>query len=279
MTGPSDAILLTTEGSHSQLTLDLTQDITNGLGQHTCQREREEITNHLGPGAGDGGENDQLPQPCEVDRLDSHSELPRQFKDITNNFKADDAKKSFDRTKLPWYSRPEPTLDPVVREMLDKKHFYLVNYKEVKHDLLGQADCLAFPDSLWHNVIVGNYINLDKVYTGVRKTVKEVCLHSEWTVAFHSAKPTILYLYPNCQEEFATYESFIIGQFVATKPDEHCRVIALNKAIRKEAARVNNCTLMTVSSFNAFGTQYLNAIRLSASALGTSSHSSLGKRR
>ncbi|KIJ34193.1 hypothetical protein M422DRAFT_263682 [Sphaerobolus stellatus SS14] len=185
-------------------------------------------------GAGDGGENNELPQPCEVDRPDSHSKLPRQFEDITNNFKADDAKKTFDRTKLPWYSRPEPALDPVVQETLDKKHFYLVNYKEIKHNLLGQADCPTFPDSLWHSIIIGSYINLDKVYTGngsVRKTVKEVRLHSEWTVAFHSAKSTILYLYPNCQEEFTTYESFIIGHFVATKPDEHCRVIALDKAI------------------------------------------------
>ncbi|KIJ43054.1 hypothetical protein M422DRAFT_86136, partial [Sphaerobolus stellatus SS14] len=196
-------------------------------------------------------------------------------------------------------------LDPVVQETLSKKRFYLANCKEVKHDLLGQADCPAFPDSLWHDVIVGNYIDLDKVYTGrysleadteftqtvgdidfrirgngsVGKTVKEIRSHSEWTVAFHSAKTAILYLYPNRREEFAAYENFIIGQFAATKPDEHRRVIALDKAIRKEAARVNNCTLTTVPSFNAFGTQYLNAIGLGASSPGAIPLSSLGKRR
>ncbi|KIJ28300.1 hypothetical protein M422DRAFT_270448 [Sphaerobolus stellatus SS14] len=352
MTGPNDVVPLTSEGSHSQSTLDSSSvtrpldDATNNLVQsclNIIERRRKgeirtseatrlllgvlpssedgeraleqyvemcvemdrdntlandrgkEIADRLGPDARNGGGIDPPSQPREADRPDIHLRLPRQFEDISNDLKTDDAKKSFDRTKLPWYSRPEPALDPIVQETLDKKHFYLANYKEVKRDLLGQADCPAFPDSLWHDVIVGNYIDLDKVYTGrysleadteftqtvgdidfrirgngsVGKTVKEVRSHSEWTVAFHSAKSAILYLYPNRREELATYENFIIGQFAATKPDEHRRVIALDKAIRKEAARVNNCTLTTVPSFNAFGTQYLNTI-----GLGASSHSS-----
>ncbi|KIJ32986.1 hypothetical protein M422DRAFT_183765, partial [Sphaerobolus stellatus SS14] len=191
-------------------------------------------------------------------------------------------------------------LDPAVKETLERKRFYLANYKEVKRDLLGQADCPAFPDSLWHDVIVGNFVDLDKVYTGryslepdteftqtigdidfrirgnssTSKSSKEVRTHSEWTVAFHSAKSAILFLYPNRKEEFAAYEAFIIGQFAATRPEEHRRVITLDKAIRKEAAKVNNCTLTTVPSFNAFGTQYLNSI-----GLGANSPTSLGKRR
>ncbi|KIJ34232.1 hypothetical protein M422DRAFT_79747, partial [Sphaerobolus stellatus SS14] len=150
-------------------------------------------------------------------------------------------------------------LDPSIKETLDRKWFYLANYKEVKHDLLGQADCSAFPDSLWHGVIVRNFVDPDKVFSGrysleanseftqsighidlciqgsgnAGKPVKEVRTHSEWTVAFHSVKSMVLFLYPNRKEQFAAYESFIIGQFTATKPDAHCRVIALDKAIRK----------------------------------------------
>ncbi|KIJ37835.1 hypothetical protein M422DRAFT_177486, partial [Sphaerobolus stellatus SS14] len=167
-----------------------------------------------------------------------------------------------DRTKLPWFSRPEPILDLSIKEMLDKKCFYLANYKEVKCDLLGKADCPAFPDDLWHDVIVRNYINLDRVYNGcysleadteftqsigdielrirgsgnTSKPIKEVRTHSEWTVPFHSVKNTVLFLYPNCKDEFVAYESFIISQFAATRPDEHRRVVPLNKAIRKEVA-------------------------------------------
>ncbi|KIJ29646.1 hypothetical protein M422DRAFT_268989 [Sphaerobolus stellatus SS14] len=171
-----------------------------------------------------------------------------------------ETKKVFDRSKLSWFKRPEPFLNPAVKETLERKRFYLANYKEVKHDLLEQADCPAFPDSLWHDVIIGNFVDLDKVYTGryslepdtdTSKSSKEVRTHSEWTVAFHSAKSAILFLYPNRKEEFAAYEAFIIGQFAATRPEEHRRVIALDKAIRKEAAKVNNCTLTTVPSFNA----------------------------
>ncbi|KIJ29250.1 hypothetical protein M422DRAFT_268529 [Sphaerobolus stellatus SS14] len=222
MTGPSDATPFTSEGSHSQSTLDSTQaprsldNTTNNLVQRClgiieqwgkgeirtseatrlllgvlpgsedgaqaleqyvemcvkmdwdnalASKRGKEIANHLGLDAGYGGGDDQPPQPCEVDRPDIQSELPRQFNDIANDLKADDTKRTFDRMKLPWYSRPEPALDPTVQETLDKKRFYLANYKDVKHNLLGQADCPTFPDSLWHDVIVGNYIDFDKVYT------------------------------------------------------------------------------------------------------------------
>ncbi|KIJ52897.1 hypothetical protein M422DRAFT_242843 [Sphaerobolus stellatus SS14] len=74
-------------------------------------------------------------------------------------------KKGLDRTKLPWHNIPDPVLPPNVRDTLDRKRFYLANVKDVKIDILGRANCPALPDSSWHDVIIGNFVDLDKIHS------------------------------------------------------------------------------------------------------------------
>ncbi|KIJ24419.1 hypothetical protein M422DRAFT_274810 [Sphaerobolus stellatus SS14] len=163
-----------------------------------------------------------------------------------------------------------------------------------------------FPDGLWHDVIVGNFVDLDKIHAqrdslegeseyiqtiggmefrvrdcgSIGKPSKTIKSHSDWIIAFQSAKAAILFVYPGRKEEFEAYETFMAGQFAAVRPEEHHRVIALDKAIRKQASRVNNYTLLTLPNFQALCTQQLNPIgRGSDYTAGSNYINSAGKRR
>ncbi|KIJ51974.1 hypothetical protein M422DRAFT_243547 [Sphaerobolus stellatus SS14] len=108
----------------------------------------------------------EQPQPeLPVNQQDMQHESLATLRSSGESLKTDEGKKMFDQMKLPCFNPPKTVLDPSVKETLDRKWFYLVNYKDIKCDLLGQADCPAFPDSLWHDIIVGNFVDLDKVFS------------------------------------------------------------------------------------------------------------------
>ncbi|KIJ29978.1 hypothetical protein M422DRAFT_268543 [Sphaerobolus stellatus SS14] len=98
------------------------------------------------------------------------------------------------------------------------------------------------------------------------KVSKQVQNVADWTLTFRATKAVILFLYEEWADELNAYEELIIGQFSATKISEHCWVIKLDKAIRKQAANINNCTFSTVLNFNRLVTQYLDTIGLGSSS-------------
>ncbi|KIJ36663.1 hypothetical protein M422DRAFT_261018 [Sphaerobolus stellatus SS14] len=178
-----------------------------------------------------------------------------------------------------------------IKKTLEQKQYYLTNPKQVKQSLLCQADFPLFPDSLWINVICGKYTDFNKVCSacfsltpnsnliksigdnnivlwGNRnsgRTTKQVQNVTDWTLTFHTTKVAILFLYKEHMEELNIYEEFVMGQFSAPKPSEHHHVIVLNKAIRKQATNINNCTYCTIPNFNELIIQYLNTIWLGSS--------------
>ncbi|KIJ53091.1 hypothetical protein M422DRAFT_242196 [Sphaerobolus stellatus SS14] len=209
-----------------------------------------------------------------------------------NRAKQEPGKRSLDRTKLPWHNIPDPVLPPNLQDTLDRKRFYLANAKDVKIDILGRANCPALPDGSWHDVIVGNFVDLDKIHSqrdsleadsefiqsigdmefrvrdssSAGKPSKTVKNQSDWIVAFQTMQTAVVFVYPGRKEELEAYETFMAGQFAAIRTEEHHRVIALDKALRKQAAKNNSCTLLTLPNFQAICTQQLNPIGRASAA-------------
>ncbi|KIJ56287.1 hypothetical protein M422DRAFT_239512 [Sphaerobolus stellatus SS14] len=99
-------------------------------------------------------------------RIDSDHDVKAQdlqeHSDDEDGTKIEKVKRGFDESKLLWFRKPDPILDPRIKKTLERKHYYLTDLKQVKQSLLGCADCPPFPDSLWLNVISSKYIDLDK---------------------------------------------------------------------------------------------------------------------
>ncbi|KIJ30475.1 hypothetical protein M422DRAFT_268022 [Sphaerobolus stellatus SS14] len=98
----------------------------------------KQVADRLRPNIGNSQNADHCQQELMTNQQDIQSKLSAVLNDDCDTHKPDDAKKMFDRSKLPWFSRPEPILDPSIKETLDKKHFYLVNYKKSSMTSLGK---------------------------------------------------------------------------------------------------------------------------------------------
>ncbi|KAF8589813.1 hypothetical protein K439DRAFT_1331586, partial [Ramaria rubella] len=159
---------------------------------------------------------------------------------------------------------------------------YSFNSKGAKADLLVQPNCPDFPDTLWIDVLLNHYIDLDKIYTaystlmpeykqtetigdfeivvhssGTNKNAKTIKTHGEWTIAFDALKRAVLYAYPHRVDELAQYERFIIGQFHAIHNVAlHSRIIHLDQAIRGRVSR-SNTLFFTFDQFNDLVTEYI----------------------
>jgi len=67
-----------------------------------------------------------------------------------------------------WSGIPVTTaaLDPSVSKTLALKANYLVDIRRAKNNLIVRLDCPDFPDTLWNDVLLNRYVDLDRVYAG-----------------------------------------------------------------------------------------------------------------
>ncbi|KIJ36981.1 hypothetical protein M422DRAFT_260630 [Sphaerobolus stellatus SS14] len=209
------------------------------------------------------GDYPQPSQPFELNLQDSGASP---MKVEVEHSKHEPGKKSLDRTKLPWYNVPNPVLPPNVRDTLDRKRFYLANAKDIKINILGRANCPALLDNSWHDIIVCNFVDMDKIH--LQRDSLEA--DSEFVQSVGDMESRVrdggsigipsktIKNQANWIDELEAYETFVAGQFVTIQTDVHHRVIALDKALRKQ--RNNSCTLLTSPNFQAMCTQQLNPI-------------------
>jgi hypothetical protein len=166
-------------------------------------------------------------------------------------------KRQADESLFTWKSLPvpdEPT-NPQVKLTLQLKQNYLVDIKAAKNKIIGHPHCPIFPDGLWTNVLLGRFIDLDKVYLGYyalesdyqhTQTIGDINITlntggsssgssesiqtlGKWAITFTRARHTVLFTYPHRCDKFEEYEQYIIGQF-ATFSDvtQHYQVLNLD---------------------------------------------------
>jgi len=131
---------------------------------------------------------------------------------------------------------------------------------------------------LWVNVLLDRYVDFERIFSGhyaldpdIRHTQtignlditlnnsprptrssKTIRTHSDWLLAFETAKEAILFAYPHRAKELNSYRKFIIGQFAAFGSDSnlHFHVVNLDRAIRLCVAQTND---IAFTSYNQFG--------------------------
>ncbi|KAF8574502.1 hypothetical protein K439DRAFT_1372247, partial [Ramaria rubella] len=87
------------------------------------------------------------------------------------------------------------------------------------------------PDSLWIDVLLDRFIDLDKsIPAHIHSTLMRT--HGEWIIAFSTLKDAILFAYPHHAKVLEDYQCFIIRKFAALQETSlHSHVINLNHAI------------------------------------------------
>ncbi|KAF8584364.1 hypothetical protein K439DRAFT_1346282, partial [Ramaria rubella] len=217
-------------------------------------------------------------------------------------------KRQSDESLYGWrhtYVAPVPVdkpVDPILECTLRLKQNYLLDSKCTKAELVSQRGCPEFPDSLWIEVLLDQFIDLDKIYTRAyllnleykhtekvsdveiilnmggsgSSPTKIIRTHGEWIIAFSSLKDAVLFAYPHQARELEDYQCFIVRQF-ATLQDTalHARVINLNCAIRLRVARSNVYLLTSFNRFNDLITQHI----LTPAAITISQGSNFKKQR
>ena len=121
----------------------------------------------------------------------------------------------FTPAKLPIHPRLELTLK--------LKQNYHLNVQAGKSEIINHPLCPIFPDGLWTDVLLGCFIDLDKVYLGYYslntdyrssqtigefnisftngsnslKPSKMIKMNGDWGIAFRQAKRVIFFAYPH----------------------------------------------------------------------------------
>ncbi|KAF8587374.1 hypothetical protein K439DRAFT_1250819, partial [Ramaria rubella] len=209
--------------------------------------------------------------------------------DFTNDEGSTSQKRQSDESLYGWrhtYVAPvtiDEPVDPILKRTLRLKQNYLLDSKCAKAELVGQRGCPEFLDSLWIDVLLDRFIDLDKIYTRAyllnleykhtkkvgdveivlntggsgSSPTKIIRTHGEWIIAFSSLKDAVLFTYPHRARELDNYQRFIIGQFAALQDTALQRVINLDRAIRLRVARSNVYLLTSFDKFNDLVTQHI----------------------
>jgi len=138
-------------------------------------------------------------------------------------------------------------MDPQLKLTLKLKCNYHLNVKAGKSKIVTHPRCPMFPDNLWTDVLLGHFIDLNKVYSGyyaldmnyqlsqtisdfnisfnnrsnLSKPAKSIKMNEDWGIAFRHTKHAILFAYLHHSEELDKYEEYIIGQFAGVMVSQH----------------------------------------------------------
>ena len=211
-------------------------------------------------------------------------------------------KKPFDETILPFIANRSAStriedLRPGVQETLRCKAIYARDVTATKQSLICQPDCPQVPDTVWNEILLGKYVDLDRILSalhsidgdnaetykvgdleltsGPSKPKKHVTSAGEWVSAFGRYKQGVLFCYPHRGGEFTAYEDHILRQFGAVGENGASRVINYDRALRSEISRGNKFLLTDYAEWNHLFTAYIVAAGTgtqgnSASAEGSS---------
>ena len=85
-----------------------------------------------------------------------------------------------------------------------------------------------------------------------------VTTHGDWTIAFDLTRDAYLFMFAHRAEELKLYQRHTLQHFATKQESEHLRVIALNKAIRKQVSEQCNLLLSDSDQFSDLWSMHLN---------------------
>ena len=93
---------------------------------------------------------------------------------------------------------------------------------------------------------------------GTKDSSKPVTTHRDWTIAFDLTHNTYLFAFAHRAEKLKLYQRHILQQFATKQESEHLRVIALDKAIKKQVSEWRNLLLSDFEQFSDLQSMHLN---------------------
>ncbi|KAL4252528.1 hypothetical protein AB1N83_014296 [Pleurotus pulmonarius] len=257
------------------------------------EHERSSMASIPGEG-GDDEHGGADPKETAVSNKRNRDEAEKDDDDIASP----PAKKPIDESLFPFAnSTGAPGLHPDLVETLLHKENYLRDLSLAKQRVLARPDCPDFPRSLWKPLLGGEFIDLDKILSGIYslsgerkevqkfgdfevvdagiKVTRHVTSHGEWNIAWAQYRRALLFTFPHRRNELDAYEAHIIGLFTAAPP---FRVIQFDRAVRVRVGQRNNLLLSDFTSFHDLHTRCIVAAGATAEGGPSSSSPRAGGR-
>jgi len=146
----------------------------------------------------------------------------------------------------------------------------------------GSTSQHLFPNSEWDNVIKGQSINLDAVFTSVYSTesstnnveelgglsirfgavkpAKMIKIHGDWVIAWGAAVDATIFCFPHRERELCQYRFFITQLFAAISPSAHSRIINYDKAICARIGQWNDHLLTEMYKFDDLKLTWIDSV-------------------
>jgi hypothetical protein len=179
-------------------------------------------------------------------------------------------KTCLDFDALPWNEIESSNIELLMNlsplASLQKTHFLLNNFsrdiKKAQSSLLNCNKSIPhFPQAEWLNLLSGNSIDLDHVFSNIctishNTTVKTVKTHEDWVIAWNCTVDATLFKHR--KQELQTYRKHIQCYFASLSPLFHSRVISYDKAVRIKAAQRRDIELSYFSEFADLQLQWIS---------------------
>jgi hypothetical protein len=187
---------------------------------------------------------------------------------------------------LPWNDTedlgPSTSLSPA----LQKTHSLLENFaRDVKRARSSLLNCNRpipqFPQAEWLNLLSGNAVDLDHVFSNVytishgsnevielgkniellhgsSTPAKTVKTHGDWVIAWDALVDATLFVFKHRKSELQSYGKHIQRFFASLPAQSHGRVINYDRAVRIRAAQRRDIELSSFSEFADLQIQWIS---------------------
>jgi len=179
---------------------------------------------------------------------------------------------------MPWYNREEEARHNGNTECKESRRvlqLFAHNFKVVRQWIqTSRTAPLGFPTSEWDNIIKGQAVNLDAVFSslhhisapkenlgcmgsteislGRSEPAKKVQMSGEWTSAWNATVKAIKFAFPHCKHELREYGEYIEGHFSAKIQSAHRKIILYDITIRNKVSGGQNALLTDTHRFTRF---------------------------
>ena len=192
-----------------------------------------------------------------------------------------------DYDSLPWNDTAEPEYGPPsLSQSVQETRALLENFsrdpKRARSSLLNcNWSIPQFPPSEWLNLLSGNAVDLDHVFSniytlshntsevielgkdveilhGSSAPAKTVKTHGDWVIAWDNTVEATLFVFKHRRSELLSYGRHIQHYFAALPVQHHDRVINYDRAVRIRAAQRRDIDLSDTFEFGDLQIQWIN---------------------
>ena len=179
---------------------------------------------------------------------------------------------------MPWFEREEEVRRTGNKDCEESRRILTLfarDYKVIKQWIQNSWTApLGFPTSEWDNIIKGQAVNLDAVFSslhhisapkentgrvgsteislGQSEPAKRVQTSGEWTSAWNATIKAIKFAFPHQEDELREYGEYIEGHFSAKISSSHRRIILYDVAIHNEVGGGQDTLLTDTHRFSCF---------------------------